>query len=321
MQLTSKKKKPKSQKTKIPKAVRMAAWREYNGPCMEGKCFACGRIIYCDDFDAAHVIAEANGGQITLDNLRPVCRPCNRSCGTLNLMEFVTMFRRKDITVPHNTKCDNKFIPKQAPAPAPIEIPNASADTKYCNKNPSTINEIIANINVDIDNYLDDAPVEKTEKAVFRCHNVESGVLEDLHKACAGDKNPAGQTGWSNVHPLHIDSSLTAADAKTRCIVCYADTNQGDGAYCLYVTGTPGHCFTCYMHDMIPAADSLQVYVCKICATAIGDPYLTNARGVVLAGNVHPFNPFRKGFMKSIKTGVPKLDECVLFVRNDRPIG
>jgi hypothetical protein len=72
----------------IPKSVRMELWRNHFGENWEGRCFVCRADINKENFDAAHKIAEANGGEATLDNLVPTCRTCNRSMGTMDLMEF-----------------------------------------------------------------------------------------------------------------------------------------------------------------------------------------------------------------------------------------
>lgn len=34
-------------------------------------------------------IARANGGEDTIENLRPICQPCNSSMGTRNMNEFI----------------------------------------------------------------------------------------------------------------------------------------------------------------------------------------------------------------------------------------
>jgi hypothetical protein len=41
-----------------------------------------------NSFQCGHVIAEANGGVIHVDNLRPICSICNQSMGTENMDDF-----------------------------------------------------------------------------------------------------------------------------------------------------------------------------------------------------------------------------------------
>ena len=74
----------------IPPALRNEVWRCYIGNSITGKCFVCGRaeIELCGNVEFGHVIAVANGGENTLENLRPICSSCNRSMGTRNLLEY-----------------------------------------------------------------------------------------------------------------------------------------------------------------------------------------------------------------------------------------
>jgi 5-methylcytosine-specific restriction endonuclease McrA len=39
-------------------------------------------------FHAAHIVAHANGGGDTVDNLVVACASCNLSCGTMDLRDF-----------------------------------------------------------------------------------------------------------------------------------------------------------------------------------------------------------------------------------------
>jgi 5-methylcytosine-specific restriction endonuclease McrA len=90
-----KSKKKLNKKKPIPKAVRTQVWKTHIGNTLDGKCYVCNRIVYYDNFDAAHIIAEANGGLIIVENLRVTCKPCNTSCGTQNLNDFKKMFNKK----------------------------------------------------------------------------------------------------------------------------------------------------------------------------------------------------------------------------------
>ena len=40
-------------------------------------------------FNCGHVIAEANGGETIVSNLKPICQNCNSSMGTKNMNEFM----------------------------------------------------------------------------------------------------------------------------------------------------------------------------------------------------------------------------------------
>ena len=80
----------KVKKKSIPKVMKDLCWSKYVGDTV-GKtlCMCCEtNEIKMNDFQCGHVIAEANGGRITVDNLRPICKACNVSMGTENLNEF-----------------------------------------------------------------------------------------------------------------------------------------------------------------------------------------------------------------------------------------
>ena len=52
----------------------------------------CGANIHMQNFSCGHVISESKGGDICIDNLRPVCVKCNSSMGTMNMDEFVKRY-------------------------------------------------------------------------------------------------------------------------------------------------------------------------------------------------------------------------------------
>lgn len=77
-------------KQKIKHAVKVKVWDKYVGDTIgKAKCFCCQNIdITQHNFHCGHVQAEACGGTLHIDNLRPICGVCNNSMGTQNLMEF-----------------------------------------------------------------------------------------------------------------------------------------------------------------------------------------------------------------------------------------
>ena len=80
-------------KESIPKCVRNALFINYFGNSREGKCQMCFReTISLGNFQAGHIIAEANGGKVTLDNLKPVCQLCNSSSGKMNMNDFIKKY-------------------------------------------------------------------------------------------------------------------------------------------------------------------------------------------------------------------------------------
>jgi 5-methylcytosine-specific restriction endonuclease McrA len=87
--------KAKDGKTPIPKKVRTEVWKKRLGNVIEGKCYPCERLITFDDFHCGHIISERNGGRVHIDNLRPICRGCNLSMGTMDMEEFKAMLVEK----------------------------------------------------------------------------------------------------------------------------------------------------------------------------------------------------------------------------------
>jgi len=86
---------------KIPKHVRDMVWARYIGADKaEGKCCVCGRTIHITDFEVGHNKAKAKGGSDRIDNLRPICRRCNLSMGTMS----IEAFKRKYFSKPTKPK-------------------------------------------------------------------------------------------------------------------------------------------------------------------------------------------------------------------------
>jgi hypothetical protein len=84
-------------KARIPKVVKEAIWNKKFGNIKEGHCYCCYRVIYSDDFQAGHIVAESKGGATTEENLKPICKPCNVSVSTHN-MDTIKELRRKAIS-------------------------------------------------------------------------------------------------------------------------------------------------------------------------------------------------------------------------------
>jgi|GEM_PF-2702574 len=73
----------------IPKGVRDSVWKMYAGvDKTEGKCYVCGTTITVFNFDVGHNKAKAKGGSDKIDNLRPICRSCNSSMGTMSIETY-----------------------------------------------------------------------------------------------------------------------------------------------------------------------------------------------------------------------------------------
>jgi hypothetical protein len=79
-----------TKKSKISQAIRIVCWNTYIGEEIgKAQCVCCKtNFITQHNFHCGHVIAEANGGKVQVNNLRPICAVCNNSMGTINMMEF-----------------------------------------------------------------------------------------------------------------------------------------------------------------------------------------------------------------------------------------
>jgi hypothetical protein len=65
----------KTKKKTIPKSLKIAVWNKYIGEDIgKAKCLCCNLTDITQlKFHTGHVIAEANGGESNIDNLRPIC--------------------------------------------------------------------------------------------------------------------------------------------------------------------------------------------------------------------------------------------------------
>jgi hypothetical protein len=81
---------PKQRKQTIHHSLRVTCWNKYVGEEIgRTVCLCCrSHLITQLNFHCGHVLAEANGGTINIDNLRPVCGGCNSSMGTQNMQDF-----------------------------------------------------------------------------------------------------------------------------------------------------------------------------------------------------------------------------------------
>ncbi len=77
-------------KTTIPKSIKEKIWHKYVGRNRtEAPCLVCrDEKISIMNFHAGHVVAEANGGETTVENLRPICSRCNLQMGSMNMNDY-----------------------------------------------------------------------------------------------------------------------------------------------------------------------------------------------------------------------------------------
>jgi hypothetical protein len=78
----------------IPKHIKTLVWNKYIGADIaSADCVSCRSMkISNRSFHCGHVIAESKGGDMTINNLRPICEACNGSMGTKSMNEFTKEF-------------------------------------------------------------------------------------------------------------------------------------------------------------------------------------------------------------------------------------
>jgi len=76
------------EKQKLRK-LRKDVWIRYNGNQFEAPCYVCTKMVDAHSFEAGHIVSLHNGGLTELENLRPLCKVCNRSMSARNMDEFV----------------------------------------------------------------------------------------------------------------------------------------------------------------------------------------------------------------------------------------
>jgi len=72
----------------LDKNVRSVVWQKYNPNSISGTCYACGRLITNDNFELGHNKSVFKHGKDTIQNLRPICKPCNSCMGTMSIERY-----------------------------------------------------------------------------------------------------------------------------------------------------------------------------------------------------------------------------------------
>ena len=81
----------KKKKKTISATIKRLVWNTNIGEDVsKSKCMCCySTDIIQLSFNCGHIIAEANGGETIVSNLKPICQNCNSSMGTKNMEEFM----------------------------------------------------------------------------------------------------------------------------------------------------------------------------------------------------------------------------------------
>lgn len=100
-------------KKQIPKKIRQLVWNKYIGEKLGSGLCQCCKITEISQmsFHCGHITSEKNGGDMTLNNLLPICALCNSSMGSINMWDFIkTHGLHKDDTL--NLKEEVKRLSK-----------------------------------------------------------------------------------------------------------------------------------------------------------------------------------------------------------------
>jgi hypothetical protein len=83
--------KPKTKKKTISATIKKLVWNTNIGEEIgKSKCLCCKSTDITQlSFNCGHIIAEANGGETIVSNLKPICQNCNSSMGTKNMNDFM----------------------------------------------------------------------------------------------------------------------------------------------------------------------------------------------------------------------------------------
>ena len=86
-----KKEEVKKKKKAISATIKRLVWNTNIGEDIgKFKCLCCNSTdITQMSFNCGHIIAEANGGETIVSNLKPICQNCNSSMGTKNMNDFI----------------------------------------------------------------------------------------------------------------------------------------------------------------------------------------------------------------------------------------
>lgn len=78
--------------TPIVEKQRLQVWLNVNMVRRRTTCFCCRQVsmdLFSSDWHSGHVLAEANGGTNTLENLRPICSGCNQDMSTKEMYVYM----------------------------------------------------------------------------------------------------------------------------------------------------------------------------------------------------------------------------------------
>ena len=78
-------------KNKLPKIKKQEIWSKYIGLDIgKTKCLCCNLNYFTQfEFHSGHIIPKSKGGDMNIENLRPICSLCNSSMSDKNMIDFM----------------------------------------------------------------------------------------------------------------------------------------------------------------------------------------------------------------------------------------
>ena len=66
--------------------MKQECWDKYDN--FENNCYVCGNYIYKHDFHLGHTLPKYDKKELTVDNVKLICKPCYVVCGTQNIDDY-----------------------------------------------------------------------------------------------------------------------------------------------------------------------------------------------------------------------------------------
>ena len=97
-------------KKRIPKKKREEVWTANNGKSLMANCFCCDikQLNGMGSWECGHIKSEVNGGDLSTENLKPICSGCNKSMGSKNMDEYMKEFYPQRYATKFKKKVENK---------------------------------------------------------------------------------------------------------------------------------------------------------------------------------------------------------------------
>ena len=97
----------------VPKRLKQLIWNKYIGEENGVGVCQCCKVseISQMDFHCGHIIASSRGGEMTLDNLIPLCAQCNLSMGSQDYYSFSKYFNNSQKRPQEQPYTQQKIIP------------------------------------------------------------------------------------------------------------------------------------------------------------------------------------------------------------------